>query len=309
MYSATTTAASNLHALLSQQQSGQTHAHTTSSTSAVASNNLHWNRTMHQWNTVPLVGTPATTVAGVRRKPKRIRTAFTGSQAVELENEFQKSRYIDRTRRIELASRLSLKERVVKIWYQNRRMRDKKEKSEGRDSTYTESSSSLSNWDSSFSASSTDSDYRLPSPVVSMNDVACNYNYNIPYPTTNQYPDHPSIDINAPYINIEHSDQYYHVGQHNYDIPHQYYTGQYGGPPGASAQSAVQAPPLSPVQRPNEYGEDGLRLPRAVPRAGAPARPAPQRRPTSVTTRRGGAQSSSYDDSWLKSLYLDFYSE
>ncbi|GBP39763.1 Protein zerknuellt [Eumeta japonica] len=104
-------------------------------------------------NTVPLVVTPATTVAGVRRKPKRIRTAFTGSQAVELENGFQKSRYIDRTRRIELASRLNPKERVVKIWFQNRRMRDKKEKTEATESTYTQPSSSVNNWDSSVSES------------------------------------------------------------------------------------------------------------------------------------------------------------
>ncbi|GBP39768.1 Protein zerknuellt [Eumeta japonica] len=309
MYSATTPAASNLHALLSEQQSGQAHAHMTSSTSAVASNNLHCNPTMYQWNTVPLVGTPATTVAGVRRKPKRIRTAFTGSQAVELENEFQKSRYIDRTRRIELASRLNLKERVVKIWFQNRRMRVKKEKTEGTESIYTEPSSSLSNWDSSFSASSTDSDYRLPSPVVSVNDVACNYNYNISCPTTNHYPGHPSIDINAPYINIEHSDQYYHVGQHSYDIPHQYYTGQYDGPPGASAQFAVQAPPPLPVQRPNEYGENGAAT--APTRSLAPEHPAragtlSDGQRASPREGAGAAQSSSYDDSWLKSLYLDF---
>jgi len=57
----------------------------------------------------------------------RVRTAYNSIQILNLEREFTKNMYLSRIRRIELAQKLDLSEKQVKIWFQNRRVKYKKD--------------------------------------------------------------------------------------------------------------------------------------------------------------------------------------
>uniref|UniRef100_A0A9L0SJJ8 Caudal type homeobox 2 n=1 Tax=Equus caballus TaxID=9796 RepID=A0A9L0SJJ8_HORSE len=64
---------------------------------------------------------------GVKTRTKdKYRVVYTDHQRLELEKEFHYSRYITIRRKAELAATLGLSERQVKIWFQNRRAKERK---------------------------------------------------------------------------------------------------------------------------------------------------------------------------------------
>lgn len=69
---------------------------------------------------------PPTNPNGKTRTKDKYRVVYTDHQRLELEKEFHYSKYITIRRKAELASTLSLSERQVKIWFQNRRAKERK---------------------------------------------------------------------------------------------------------------------------------------------------------------------------------------
>ncbi|CAH8862587.1 unnamed protein product [Trichobilharzia szidati] len=65
------------------------------------------------------------------KKSRKARTAFTDYQLTELEQSFDRQKYLGVQDRMELAARLSLSDRQVKTWYQNRRTKWKRQTAVG----------------------------------------------------------------------------------------------------------------------------------------------------------------------------------
>ncbi|XP_068451861.1 homeobox protein CDX-1a [Clinocottus analis] len=65
--------------------------------------------------------------SGTKTRTKdKYRVVYTDQQRLELEKEFQCNRYITMRRKSELSMALGLSERQVKIWFQNRRAKERK---------------------------------------------------------------------------------------------------------------------------------------------------------------------------------------
>lgn len=75
---------------------------------------------------------------------KRSRTAYTSYQLVALERAFLQNNYISRPSRTFMAKELGLLEKQIKIWFQNRRMKDKtNQQGKSKTSTTTKDKKSL----------------------------------------------------------------------------------------------------------------------------------------------------------------------
>ncbi|KAG7274012.1 hypothetical protein CRUP_032605 [Coryphaenoides rupestris] len=77
-------------------------------------------------------GTPGTRTTAAASWSERTRTSFTAEQLYRLEMEFQRCQYVVGRERTELARQLNLSETQVKVWFQNRRTKQKKD--QGKDS-------------------------------------------------------------------------------------------------------------------------------------------------------------------------------
>ncbi|MEE6497134.1 hypothetical protein FKM82_002614 [Ascaphus truei] len=100
--------------------SGTLHSIDTNHSAAISPNSQSQNSYEWMGKTVQSVST------GKTRTKEKYRVVYTDHQRLELEKEFHYTRYITIIRKTELAANLRLSERQVKIWFQNRRAKERK---------------------------------------------------------------------------------------------------------------------------------------------------------------------------------------
>ncbi|XP_064614615.1 homeobox protein Nkx-2.6-like [Liolophura sinensis] len=71
--------------------------------------------------------------APILQRKKKARTAFTQKQIDDLEKRYETQRYLTATERGDLAEDLGLTDQQVKTWFQNRRMKEKRQRHEKHD--------------------------------------------------------------------------------------------------------------------------------------------------------------------------------
>ncbi|RXG52680.1 Ventral anterior homeobox 2a, partial [Armadillidium vulgare] len=97
-------------------------------------------------------------------RPKRARTTFTTEQLAALEKEFKRNHYLVGRERSILATKLGLSETQVKVWYQNRRTKCKRDRERVTETTVTSG-----NFSSTPLILSTSFSKTSPSPLPSTN--------------------------------------------------------------------------------------------------------------------------------------------
>uniref|UniRef100_A0A670YZ13 Homeobox domain-containing protein n=1 Tax=Pseudonaja textilis TaxID=8673 RepID=A0A670YZ13_PSETE len=86
-----------------------------------------WRRRLEFPRCTGSLGPPLPWRPGGSCKLKRVRTVFTPEQLERLEEEFLKQQYLVGSERLDLAATLQLTETQVKVWFQNRRIKWRKQ--------------------------------------------------------------------------------------------------------------------------------------------------------------------------------------